>query len=43
LRLGHDTGQFLAADPDSDDPDKQGEQRDPAATTNPREKPTVRA
>jgi hypothetical protein len=29
LRLGHGTGQFLAADPDSDDPDEQGEQRDP--------------
>ena len=28
LRRGHGTGQFLAADPDSDDPDEQGEQRD---------------
>ena len=29
LRLGRGTGQFLAADPDGDDPDKQGEQPDP--------------
>ena len=29
LRLGHGAGQFPAADPDSDDPDEQSEQRDP--------------
>ena len=29
LRFGHGTGQFLAADPDGDDRDEQGEQRDP--------------
>jgi hypothetical protein len=29
LRLGRGTGQFLAADPDSDDRDEQGEQPDP--------------
>jgi ATP/maltotriose-dependent transcriptional regulator MalT len=28
LRRGHRTGQFLAADPDGDDRDEQGEQRD---------------
>jgi hypothetical protein len=29
LGLGHGSGQFLAADPDGDDRDEQGEQRDP--------------
>ena len=35
LRLGHGTGQFLAADPDGDDPDEQGEQRDPRGNHEP--------
>ena len=35
LRLGHGTGQFLAADPDSEDPDEQGEQRDPGGNHEP--------
>ena len=43
LRLGHRAGQVLAADPDGDDPDEQASSAIPAATTNPREKPTVRA
>jgi hypothetical protein len=34
-RFGHGTGQFLAADPDSDDPDEQGEQRDPRSNHKP--------
>src|SRR5882757_2130949 len=43
LRRGHGTGQFLTADPDSSDRNEQGEQPNPAATRNAREKPTVRA
>jgi len=43
LRFGHGTGQFLAADPDSYDPDEQGEQRDPRGDNERTGKPTVRA